>query len=661
MHRFRVIAVSCVGAAALVGQPARAQPETTLFVPVILSSSGLNGSFFTSEMVETNRGSSDVTVSYSFTASIGAGSGTVNDSAPLLAGHQRVIPDAIVYLRGLGLPIPSGQNVVGTLRATFSNLSDPSAAAIVVRTTTPVPVGNPIGRAGLAYLGLQPAGLLYGTAWLAGLRQNTEDRTNVAVQNAGAPTDGPVSLRLTWIPSGGPPGAAIDVTLQPGDFVQHALTDFAANASEGQVQVDVISGTAPYYTYAVVNDQVTSDGSFLTPVASTTGSGANGLTLPTAVETSVFKTEVVVTNLTSSAVSATLTYITASFGPVPIQLMLGPYQQVTYSDYVQSLRDSGVPGIPAPGATITGTLLLTVASGDVSGLFLGGRTLNAASGGGYYGVFTTAQPFFTGFVNEAWLFGLRQDSQNRTNVALVNPGDSDPTSTSQLQIEIFDGNTGLRAAVVNNSDTTVAPGGFQQINSILSTYAPATTQGYARVTTLVGNNQPVVYAVVNDGAQPGQRSGDGAVIPMSPFETVDMAGSWQNNTFGTTGPASAFIAADRISHQAQLTLTLGGNVFGGSAPPPQTLVGLPDSSVSMVTFSALGNALFGNLSATVDNEGNINGSATSIPSPNVSSMMFTGAVTQNVVTAGGEANVNYTLNLIPSGTATGTLTLASVQ
>src|SRR5271169_5423456 len=215
--RLRVAAaVACVLVSGVPGR-AHAQESITLFVPVVLSTGGLGGSFFTSELVETNRGTLDTTVTYEYTAAVGGGSGTVTNAQPLTAGHQRVIPDAIVYLRSLGLAFPT--------------LSSVAAAAITVRTTTPVPVGAPIGRAGLAYSGLQPTSLLRGTpAYLAGLRQSSQDRTNVAVQNAGGASDGSVTLRLTWIPTGGPPGAALDVTLAPGGFQQFTLVDFDPNA-----------------------------------------------------------------------------------------------------------------------------------------------------------------------------------------------------------------------------------------------------------------------------------------------------------------------------------------------------------------------------------------------------------------------------------------------
>jgi hypothetical protein len=54
-----------------------------------------------------------------------------------------------------------------------------------------------------------------------------------------------------------------------------------------------------------------------------------------------------------------------------------------------------------------------------------------------------------------------------------------------------------------------------QINSILALHAPGVSQGYAQVKRTSGNNPFITYAVINDGGQPGERSGDGAFVASS--------------------------------------------------------------------------------------------------------------------------------------------------
>src|SRR5262249_2361574 len=79
-----------------------------IFVPIVLSSSGANSSFYTSELTLTNHGSTDADLLFSYTAAIGTGSGTASDTLP--AGKQRIIPDTIAYLRSIGIPIPQSGN-----------------------------------------------------------------------------------------------------------------------------------------------------------------------------------------------------------------------------------------------------------------------------------------------------------------------------------------------------------------------------------------------------------------------------------------------------------------------------------------------------------------------------------------------------------------------
>ena len=121
-----------------------ASNNATLFVPVILSASGLLGSFYTSEMVVTNRGTTTASITYTYVASTGGGSGTATDA--LAPGQQKIVADAIEFLRSKSVPIPGSGSRVGTLRVAFTGLSSSSAAAVTVRTATLVPPATPTGR-----------------------------------------------------------------------------------------------------------------------------------------------------------------------------------------------------------------------------------------------------------------------------------------------------------------------------------------------------------------------------------------------------------------------------------------------------------------------------------------------------------------------------------
>ncbi|HEX7528828.1 MAG TPA: hypothetical protein VF425_06940, partial [Thermoanaerobaculia bacterium] len=383
------------------------------------------------------------------------------------------------------------------------------------------------GRAGLAYGGLDPSRLLSAPVVLCGLRQNATDRSNVAVIHGGSPSDGDVTLRLTVV-SGDPANpltrALPDIPLSPGGFSQISgiLTSNGLNLANAWVKVERVSGTAAFYAYGVVNDQTNSDGSFVPPAPLAPPDEITRLTLPVIVETSAFNSELVLTNLGATARHLVLTYRTAAAigGAATLAVNLAPNEQQILSNFVQLLRDRGALTVP-PGPTFTGALFVTDNTGDLRGLGIGART-STPGGGGRYGLFYTAVPGPTEAVYTAWHYGLRQDAENRTNLAFVNTGAVD-TSDCVLRLDLYDGETGHLAGTAD--DVTVPAGGFLQLNQVLSTYAPGVSNGYGLVTKKTGANPYLSYTVVNDGGSPGQRSGDGAFAQSeacSPRVTVDI-------------------------------------------------------------------------------------------------------------------------------------------
>ena len=215
----------------------------SLFVPVILSSAGRNQSFFTSELTLANRGDRDVKLDYSYTANRGGGSGTTSEVLP--AGSQRVEPDALDYLRRLGILIPETGNRIGTLRVEVPMGSE---VGVVVRTTTVVPDG----RAGLAYPGIPEEEGFTEAVYLCGLRQNGQDRSNVAFQNMGVPEEGLITLRTTvYSGEAGDAGPRVleDRTLEPGGFYQYSgllgVLEIVDGDRQGYVKVERVEGEAP--------------------------------------------------------------------------------------------------------------------------------------------------------------------------------------------------------------------------------------------------------------------------------------------------------------------------------------------------------------------------------------------------------------------------------
>ena len=495
----------------------------TTFVPVVLDSTGKNNSHFTSELALTNRGSEAAMLNFTYTAEAG-GPREPATATDMLGPHQQMIAsNAIEYLRGLEVPIPETGSRVGTLRVDVSGSSD---TGVVVRTTTPTAV--PEGRAGLAYLGVpENEGFHEEVVYLCGLRDNPGDRSNVAVQNMGS--EGSITLRITAF-SGNPTDPSGEVawedTLGPGEFHQvNAVLTGAGKADPmfgGYVKVERVEGMAPFYAYGVINDNANSDGSFVFPVSAGSLMGAMGQTLPAIVESGAFTTELTLTNFSDQPkqvmFSATHERIetpdnTAGFGPVPML----PGQQLIIPHALAYARQNlglNVPmGLVAP-------LIASPMAGDLSGIVIGARVVAQADAEdmtkGQYGVFYTAVPQGMGFTGEAWVDGLQQNQENRSNLALINTGEVDDQDIV-FEIDIYDGETATLSKTVTmaEEDKLVVPAkGFKQINQVLK-HAPGTTQGYIKIRKAMGTsaNPYLAYGVVNDGGSPGQRTGDGAYIP----------------------------------------------------------------------------------------------------------------------------------------------------
>ena len=496
------------------GDPAEGSFRLTtgsLFVPVILSAAGQNQSFFTSELTLTNRGDEEVKLDYSYTAHRGGGSGKTSDV--LAPGMQKIETDALGYLQSLGIPIPETGNRIGTLRVEARLGSEVEA---VVRTTTLVPDG----RAGLAYLGVTEEEGFTEAVYLCGLRQNSRDRSNVAFQNMGAEEEGAITVRTTvYSGESTDTNARVleDVTLEPGEFHQYSgllgVLESVEGNRQGYVKVERVEGTAPFYAYGVINDQANSDGSFVFPVAASWLEGRMGQTLPVIVETSAFTSELTVTNFSGEARRLDFQFVAegieAAGNTAAFSMRLEAGRQEIIAEVVEELRQRGVAGLGSTRGFYAGPLFVVAEGGDMSGIVIGART-GSQGGGGQYSVFYNAVPEGAAFTGEAWVDGLQQDEENRSNLALVNTGEVDG-SASVFHLEIYDGETGLLAETVVTKPIPVRR--WHQINGILDSYAPETRQGYIRIEKVSGENPFLAYGVVNDGGAPGERSGDGAYLP----------------------------------------------------------------------------------------------------------------------------------------------------
>jgi hypothetical protein len=221
----------------------------------------------------------------------------------------------------------------------------------------------------------------------------------------------------------------------------------------------------------------------------------------------------VLTNTRSSvALDVSLTYYSDTIAnathSAQVEVDLQPGEQLVIPSFLQYLRDKGAPGVGPAGTGFAGPLfVMHPYSNDAQGIVVGART-SAPGGAGRYGVFYTGvEPDSS--ASSAWVYGLQQDDENRTNLAFVNIGTG--ATPDAFKVDFFDGATGQPAGTLE--DVRVGPRSFLQIGTVLRQVNPGARSAYARVTRTGGFGPFVVYVVVNDGAGPGQRSGDGAFLP----------------------------------------------------------------------------------------------------------------------------------------------------
>jgi hypothetical protein len=492
-----------VGTATLtvnVTAPASGGTDTSLLVPVVLETGGVGGSHYTSDVTLVSRAAAPTDVVLSYTSSQGSGSGFAR--VTLAAGEMRVLPGVVDWLRGQGLPIPAdGSAQVGTLLATFRGVSDPGVVSAGARTFTP----DPLGSGGTFGLFAPAASTTTSSATLIGLRQTAAQRSNLAIVNAGP---SPITLRVALQgPVGEDLGPVPDQALAPWGWFQ-LNQPLAGKASSGRAVVTRVAGSSPFTAYAVLNDAVTSDGSYVPPLLGGDGSGADRL-VPVVLDVAGlgarFRTELTLTNLTSAPLPLTLVYTAAAgfgSGSGTVPATLAPGEQRILPDAITFLRAT-LP-IESDGRNVGGSLLVRATAGTpASALGVGARTFVPLVPAGTYGLFypgLTAAQCATG---TAFVYGLEENAAQRSNLAVVNRGDAADSIT--LRVTYYGTNGAVLGAPV---DPTLGPGQWFQFGRPLLALGAGT--GYAKVEKISGSSRFAAYAVLNDNV-----TSDGSYVGMS--------------------------------------------------------------------------------------------------------------------------------------------------
>ncbi|MEO6325228.1 MAG: PKD domain-containing protein [Thermoanaerobaculia bacterium] len=500
-------------------------PGTTAILPVVLDATGRNGAHFSSDLVALNRGSSPLTVAFTYGGPVG---GTLESTSSLVlpAGAQLRAADALAELRREGISIPRTtptSSQVGSLTALVTG-GDPNGLVLLSRTSSPNTNAAVGGTFGLFSAGTPFALAADGEAvFVYGLRQTERDRANLALVHVRTPRPAseaatPITLAIQIFDASGgaSPTPLANVVLQPGEWKQLnevlSLAGLAeAGASGGVARIRRIAGTGRFVAYGVVNDQKTADGSFIPMTRAGELKASDTLLVPIVLEAgglsgSFFTSELVLANRSASAGAATVRYVASplfgGLGSGSATFELGAGSQLVVPSTIQALRQRGL-AIPT-GSAQGGALFVTwsgFAGGDdvYAGVRTGTPNPDSAQGGSF-GVFSPALGTADLAGPAAIMAALRQDDRVRSNLAVVNGGGEPITLAVAIRT-----NEGASAGSVLSR--VLAPGEWYQWSNVFALAGYTGDEGYAVVTRTAGTSPWYAYGVLNDAA-----TSDGSVI-----------------------------------------------------------------------------------------------------------------------------------------------------
>ena len=248
-----------------------------LLVPVVLDVVGSAGlPHYTTELTIANRTPVTTLVDLAYNPAPGYGSapGVPFVTLTLAAGAQRTIPDTIQFLRDNGVKVPDPATdgpQAGSLAVDFRYLQNVGVGETVAmaRTSTPNPDASVGGSFGVFYPAAARGGGARTRSLVAGLTRDANVRSNLAVVHLGGGSSlrMDLSAQLFDAATGRPAGSPLTVTLNPGDWWQwNGVADLAGlppGMTRFYAVVSRVLGDDTFLAYGVMNDNVTSDGSYV--------------------------------------------------------------------------------------------------------------------------------------------------------------------------------------------------------------------------------------------------------------------------------------------------------------------------------------------------------------------------------------------------------------
>lgn len=494
----------------------------TYLLPVVLTSSGQGGTFFTTELTLTNRAGRTLNLTFRVKGTFEAAS-----TYSLPAGQQ-IFPDVFAFLRDqTGMNVPGG-NVVTSMRIEVRGADNLTQFGSAVRVTTPPTADlrnqGIIGKFGLAFPAVPVGRNARTEAFVYGLQQTSNagqpgTRSNLACVNAGGGSGGSITLEATYFDgdTGQPHPSKDTFNLSPWQFDQRGTPLAGRGLAYGYASIRKTAGDDQFVCYGVLNDNVNGDGAFVPMTPNDTPVTTPNAIVPVIVDTAGFRSEMTFANRTSRTISGLFAVIPSS-NPVPDwgYFELPPKQQFTVADVMTELRALGFAAPPGTVASVFFQFLEGAFLEDQSDTqptipasdgYIGVRTY-ATRANGLFGLAYGYSPVGTAADTEAYVYGLQQtgtrgqEGGTRSNLAVVNALGGNAENLT-LEITYF----GPSGQTLGSTTTTLAPGQWQQFNTPLAPFG--VPHGWARIRRVSGTDQFIAYGVAND-----QGNDDGSYMQM---------------------------------------------------------------------------------------------------------------------------------------------------
>jgi hypothetical protein len=125
-------------------------------------------------------------------------------------------------------------------------------------------------------------------------------------------------------------------------------------------------------------------------------------------------------------------------------------------------------------------------------------------------------------------------------------------------------------------------------------------------------------------------------------------GPWTNTTFASTGSMTWDITPNPSDRTVKIVVAVGGNFFGGSGAPPESIL-LTHLGEGVISGKS---PAFGDVSGTINPDGALHITLTNIPGGVISKVDITGTFT-----GGNTISMDYKVTFAAGGNAAGTVKL----